>query len=70
MTRFVFGRTGKQVKLFAQKDAAEFVFRPRCSNTGFFAIGAAQAERGKECMYKYMTDRAKTATKPSAKKPS
>ena len=30
--------------------------------------GKAQAERGKECMYEYMTDRAKTATKPDTNK--
>ena len=58
------------MRLFAQKDAAEFVFRLRCFDAVFFAIGAAQAERGKECMYEYMTDRAKTATMPSAKKTS
>ena len=43
---------------------------PKVSNAGFFATGATQAERGKECMYEYMTDRAKTATKPSVKKTS
>ena len=42
----------------------------RVFNAGFFVIGEAQAERGKECTYQYMTDRAKTATKPEAKKTS
>ena len=40
------------------------------SHAGFFETGAAQAERGKKCMNEYMTDRAKTATKPGAKKTS
>ena len=40
------------------------------SHEGFFVTGVAQAEREKECMYEYMTDRAKTASNPGAKKTS
>ena len=42
----------------------------RVFDAGFFVTGEAQAERGKECTYRYMTDRAKTATKPGTKKTS
>ena len=42
----------------------------RKADAGFFVTGAAQAERGKECTSEYMTDRAKTATRPGAKKTS
>ena len=52
------------------KGHSRVCFSPMFSDTGFFVIGEAQAERGKECMYEYMTDRAKTATKPNAKKAS
>ena len=40
------------------------------SHAGFLVAGAAQDEREKECMYKYMTYRAQTATKPGARKTS
>ena len=33
MTRFVFGRTGKQVKLSAQEDTATLVFRAKLSGS-------------------------------------
>jgi len=55
-------RIAKEVA--AQKEATEFVNRPfdqvgrDVSRTGFFVTGAEDCERGSECMYKYMIDRA------------
>ena len=57
-------------ELLAQKENSKFVYCLRHFDAGFFVNGEAQAERGKECMYEYMTDRARVVTKPDTKKTS
>ena len=68
------------MRLFAQKDAADFVFRPSFDQTlrrlreksgaGFFVSGEAACERISECTEMYMTEVSEQPTKPGAKRTS
>ena len=68
------------MKLYAQKDAADFVFRPNFDRTlrrlkeksgaGFFVTGEAACERMRECTKMYMTEVSEQPAKPGAKKTS
>ncbi len=57
--------------LFEQKRASRNVrFRTGRKDAGLSWSGAARYERGRECTYEYMTNRANNATKPGRERTS